>query len=206
LPIPAGYTYFGCVDDESDDMLDKWAQRNGWNMGMPPPPPYKEIKNVDWAGNDIACIPNKTKDECRAMCDARPDCVAVNHNNRAFNGCCLKTNLANRWDTNGDWDFYIKQPLQCKPPFSVPPEERSGWKYKGCYRDSPDRALPNYLGNVQYIEQCVEKGKQGGYSTVGIQYHGQCWAGTNANWDRHGFAGCCEGMGGGWTNQIYSSQ
>jgi hypothetical protein len=202
LPIPDGYTLGGCTSDR-DEMLDTAAARHGYTMGIPPPPPYKEIKNVDWAGNDIACIPNKTKEECRAMCDARSDCVAVNHANWSFNGCCLKTNLANRWDTNGNWDFYIKQPLQCKAPYSVPPQERAGWNYKGCYRDSPDRALPNYLGNVQYIEQCVEKAKQAGFNTAGIQYFGQCWAGNNRNWDKHGFAGCCEGMGGAWTNQIY---
>jgi hypothetical protein len=56
---------------------------------------------------------------------------------------------------------------------------------------------------VQYIEQCVEKAKQAGFNTAGIQYFGQCWAGNNRNWDKHGFAGCCEGMGGAWTNQIY---
>jgi hypothetical protein len=206
LPIPAGYTLGGCTDDEHE-MLDTAAERHGYTMGTPPPAPYKEIKNVDWAGNDIACIPNKTVEEGKAMCDARPDCVGVNHNNRSFNGVCLKTNLANRWDTNGDWDFYIKQPLQCKAPFANPPQEVAGWKYKGCWRDCHQgRGLPHRLPNVGSIEQCIAQAKAAGFNTAGNQYFGECWAGNNTDWNKMGDAGCCEPLGGGCTQQIYSSQ
>jgi hypothetical protein len=201
LPIPDGYTLGGCTDDENE-MLDTAAERHGYTMGTPPPPPYKEIKNVDWAGNDIACIPNKTKDECRAMCDARPDCVAVNHNNRAFNGCCLKTNLANRWDTNGDWDFYIKQPLQCKPPYGNP-VSGAEYEYKGCYRDDGSRTISHYLGDTQSTDECWNRVKARGFNVMGRQYFGQCFGGNNSDWDRLGNAGCCEPLGGGWTNQVY---
>jgi hypothetical protein len=37
LAIPADYKSTGCIDDNSGEMLDTWAARNGWNMGTPPP-------------------------------------------------------------------------------------------------------------------------------------------------------------------------
>jgi hypothetical protein len=38
---------------------------------------------------------------------------------------------------------------------------------------------------------------------MGRQYFGQCFGGNNQDWDRLGNAGCCEPIGGGWTNQVY---
>jgi len=95
----------------------------------------------------------------------------------------------------------------CKAPFGNPEEEVSGWKYKGCYKDcSQGRGLPNYLGQVSNVEQCIAKAKSAGYNTSGNQYFGQCFAGNNTDWDKMGNAGCCEPLGGGCTQQIYSSQ
>lgn len=208
LPVPTGYSKAGCVDDESNDMLDKWAERNGWNMGTPPPPPYKKYAGLDWAGNDIACIPNKTVEECQKMCSERGDCIGFCNIKGGYNGCCIKHNMANRTEhPNGFIDFYVKQPLQCKAPFSNPPSEVAGWKYKGCWRDCHQgRGLPNYLGRVSNIEQCIAKAKAAGYNTSGNQYFGECWAGNNTDWNKMGDAGCCEAIGGGCTQQIYSSQ
>jgi hypothetical protein len=208
LPVPLGYSYSGCVDDESNDMLDKWAERNGWNMGTPPPPAYKKVPNVDWAGNDIHVTTGQSLEECQEECTKRPDCVG--HNYVYGSGqkyCWIKSNLQNRWESGGVLDFYIKQPTQCKAPYSNPPAEVSGWKYKGCWRDCHQgRGLPNYLGQVSNIEQCIAKAKAAGYNTSGNQYFGECWAGNNTDWDKMGDAGCCEPIGGGCTQQIYSSQ
>ena len=209
VPTPAGYTNVGCVDDESDDMLDKWAQRNGWNMGTPPPPPYKKVENVDWGGSDIYVTTGQTLEQCQEECTKRPDCVGHNYvHGHPQKYCWIKNNLANRHEYGGGFlDFYIKQPVQCKAPFGNPPAEVSGWKYKGCWRDCHQgRGLPHYLGQVSNIEQCIAKAKAAGYNTSGNQYFGECWAGNNTDWNKMGDAGCCEPIGGGCTQQIYSSQ
>ena len=116
--------------------------------------------------------------------------------------------MANRTEhPTGIIDFYVKQPLQCKAPFANPPQEVAGWKYKGCWRDCHQgRGLPNRLPNVNSIEQCIAQAKARGYNTAGNQYFGECWAGNNTDWNKMGDAGCCEPLGGGCTQQIYSSQ
>lgn len=209
VPVPDGYTYFGCISDEDDDMLDKWAQRNGWNMGTPPPPPYKKVPNVDWGGNDIHVTTGQSLEQCQAECTKRPDCVGHNYvHGHPQKYCWIKNNLANRHQyPSGFLDFYMKQPTQCKAPFANPPPEVAGWKYKGCWRDCHQgRGLPSYLGQVSNIEQCISKAKAAGFNTSGNQYFGECWAGNNTDWNKMGDAGCCEAIGGGCTQQIYSSQ
>lgn len=188
-------------------MLDKWAERNGWTMGVPPPG-YKKVPNVDWHGNDIHSTPNgQTVETCQAECDKRPDCIGYNFFHQGKN-CWIKNNLQNRYEHRpGVMDFYIKQPLRCKAPFANPPAEVAGWKYKGCWRDCHQgRGLPNRLPNVGSIEQCIAQAKARGYNTAGNQYFGECWAGNNTDWNKMGDAGCCEPLGGGCTQQIYSSQ
>lgn len=209
VPTPTGYNYAGCVNDEDDDMLDKWAERNGWTMGTPPPPPYKKIENVDWGGNDIHHTTGQTLEQCQAECDKRPDCVGHNYvRGSGSKDCWIKNNLQNRYEHKpGLLDFYIKQPIQCKAPFATPPAEVAGWKYKGCWRDCHQgRGLPNRLANVNSIEQCIAQAKAAGFNTAGNQYFGECWAGNNTDWNKMGDAGCCEPLGGGCTQQIYSSQ
>jgi hypothetical protein len=208
LQVPTGYTRHGCIEDDGPETLEKWAEGNKWTMGTPPPPSYKKYPNLDWAGNDIQCVPNKSIDECKAMCDGHSDCVGFCNIKGGYNGCCIKHNLGNRTEhPSGDIDFYIKQPLQCKAPYANPPAEVSGWKYKGCWRDCHQgRGLPNRLPNVGSIEQCIAQAKARGYNTAGNQYFGECWAGNNTDWNKRGNAGCCEPLGGGCTQQIYSSQ
>ncbi len=208
LPVPAGYTLMGCTSDK-DEMLDTAAQRFGYTMGTPPPPPYKKVPNVDWGGNDIYHTTGQTLEQCQAECTKRPECVGHNYvKGSGSKDCWIKNNLANRYEHSaGLLDFYIKQPLQCKAPFANPPAEVAGWKYKGCWRDCHQgRGLPNRLPNVGSIEQCIAQAKAAGYNTAGNQFFGECWAGNNTDWNKMGEAGCCEPLGGGCTQQIYSSK
>jgi hypothetical protein len=95
---------------------------------------------------------------------------------------------------------------KCNPPLANPPAEVSGWKYKGCFRDcSQGRGLPHRLPNVGSIEACIAQAKARGFNTSGNQYFGECWAGNNSDWNKMGDAGCCEPLGGGCTQQIYSA-
>ena len=208
LPIPAGYKSTGCIDDNSGEMLDTWAARNGWTMGTPPgPPPYKKVPGVDWPGNDIYYTTGKTIEECQVECDKRPDCVAYNYGfGTSEKYCWFKNTLQNRWDTPGIYDTYIKEPQKCKAPFANPPAEVAGWKYKGCWRDCHQgRGLPNRLPNVKSIEECIAHAKERGFNVAGNQFFGECWAGNNTDWNKMGDAGCCEPLGGGCTQQIYAS-
>jgi len=93
---------------------------------------------------------------------------------------------------------------KCNAPYANPREEVSGWKYQGCFKDcSAGRGLPNYIGQVSSVEECVARAGSLGYNVSGNQYFGQCFAGNNKDWDRMGDAGCCEPLGGSCTQQIY---
>jgi hypothetical protein len=59
------------------------------------------------------------------------------------------------------------------------------------------------LNDVTSISACVEQAKAKGYNVSGSQNFGECWAGTNADWDRMGMATCCEDLGGTCTQHIY---
>jgi hypothetical protein len=184
-------------------MLDKWAERNGWTMGTPPPPAYMKVPNVDWAGNDIHHTIGQTLEQCQEECTKRPDCVGHNYGfGTGEKHCWIKSNLQNRWNSTGIYDFYIKQPLQCKAPFGNP-VSGGEYEYKGCYRDDISRTISNDLGGTQSTDECWNRVKAKGFNVMGRQYFGQCFGGNNTDWDRLGTAGCCEPIGGAWTNQVY---
>ena len=95
---------------------------------------------------------------------------------------------------------------QCSSPNANVPESVSGWKYKGCFNDCHQgRGLPNFIGRVGSIEQCIALAKSRGFNTSGNQYYGECWAGNNTDWGRMGNAGCCPPIGGACNQQIYSA-
>lgn len=80
VPVPDGYTRAGCIDDESDDMLDKWAERSGWSMGTPPTR-IKITQGFAWdTFNPVFLTDNNTDtaESCQAKCVANPNCVASN--------------------------------------------------------------------------------------------------------------------------------
>jgi hypothetical protein len=228
LPVPEGYSYFGCVDDETDDMLDKWAERNGWNMGTPPEPPYAlsfpnpgEISlyvpsnDYVFAGKFVRIInPNGDSEQaCRNTCSAEQDCKTYlnigeidNQRSICFTSDSADAHARRPIFIGNGLKSYTKNPPECKEPYGNPPPTVSGWNYKGCYGDNPDRTLTTRLPNTNSTEECIANAKAQGFNTIGRQYFGECWAGNNTNWNRFGRIGCCEPMGGPWNNQIYSSQ
>jgi hypothetical protein len=228
LPIPEDYNHAGCIDDEKDETFEKWmkdwAGPNGWAMGTPPPIPYKTLDAYDFPGNDIKCEHVGTNNggfgseatfgKPRRECDANPDCVS--HNEFHVNGhfmYCLKHNSNNghsmaehAWWREGNKHIriHMKNPRRCNPPFVNPPDEAFGWKYRGCWKDTGDRAVPHHIGQAGSVAECVAYARSRGYNTAAIQYYGQCFAGNNPHYQRYGDAGCCEAMGGAWTQQVYS--
>jgi hypothetical protein len=77
------------------------------------------------------------------------------------------------------------------------------WEYKGCFKDTTDRALPNYLGEVSNLDQCKQLATSKGHNVLGLQFFSQCWAGTFSSYSKFGAATGCPSMGNAWTNQIY---
>lgn len=89
--------------------------------------------------------------------------------------------------------------------------------YKGCYSDSPDNPiLPEYLGIVSNVAQCIKLGSEKKLNYVGIQQGDVCYGGndiptyilpesTNANCD----ISCSEAeigtCGGYFYSQIYDT-
>jgi len=99
----------------------------------------------------------------------------------------------------------IPPPLPPPPP-PPPPLPNPNFNYVGCYRDTEDRAIPNFLGKVSSKEQCKELARNKYFNIYGLQNNGDCWGGNDINQARkYGEIGGCPTMGGGWTNQIYTN-
>jgi hypothetical protein len=88
--------------------------------------------------------------------------------------------------------------------------------YVGCYADDPTNpSMPNYLGEVANIEQCVLLGKDKNYKYVGIQQGNKCYASNNLpttmQADRSTYCNVpCDDMdkgncGGYFYNQVYKT-
>lgn len=90
----------------------------------------------------------------------------------------------------------------CKPPMGNP-VDGAEYKYMGCFKDDHSRTITNYLGDTPSTEECWNRVKTNGFNVMGRQYFGQCFGGNNKDWNRLGSAGCCEPIGGGWTNQVF---
>jgi len=83
-------------------------------------------------------------------------------------------------------------------------------EYMGIWRDTPERALPIYLGIVQKPEDILETAKNYGYTYIGFQDYqqgyGHVWAGKKyAQYDKYGRV-LVVGMatwGQKWENVVY---
>jgi hypothetical protein len=89
---------------------------------------------------------------------------------------------------------------------NLPNDIANPYSYKGCWKDTENRALPHNLGNVNSVAECANLSKTAKLNTFGLQYYGQCWAGNNTNWDRYGSLNDqgCGTLGSDWNNQVYT--
>ena len=101
----------------------------------------------------------------------------------------------------------------CNGPITPPPSKTAGpagavqgYQYKGCWADSGSRAISNYSGSVKNTEECYQLAKSRNATVFGLQNYGECWTGTNKDYDKYGKrddAGCGP-LGKDWTNQVYT--
>jgi hypothetical protein len=79
--------------------------------------------------------------------------------------------------------------------------------YNGCFNDTGNRAIPNYRGNVNTVDECRQIAEQNRETVFGVQYYGQCFTGTNEQQAKEygqNFNGnACPYLGSSWTNQVY---
>ena len=80
--------------------------------------------------------------------------------------------------------------------------------YQGCFNDSGNRAIPNYMGQVSSVQQCEQIAQNSGQNVFGVQYYGQCFAGNSLNQaQQYGpNNGDCGTLGSSWTNQVYANE
>lgn len=95
------------------------------------------------------------------------------------------------------------------------PKTAGPYKYHGCYNDTSNRAIPNYVGNVQNVEDCEKKAYSNGTNVFGLQYYGQCFIGDPSSeaktdpiknaekYGKNNNNNDCPHMGGSWTNHVY---
>ena len=76
----------------------------------------------------------------------------------------------------------------------------------GCYKDTSDRAFPNYHRTNGTVEGCYKEALELGYEVFGVQNKGECWldGAKKNNYDKHGESPACRnGIGGVWANDVY---
>jgi len=80
----------------------------------------------------------------------------------------------------------------------------TSYSYIGCYADTGNRALDDYLGTMT-IEACHEASVANGYTYFGVQAGGQCFCGNSlSEATQYGTASnCVSGTGGSWANSLY---
>jgi hypothetical protein len=107
LPVPPGFTKVGCVSDDDNVMLDKWAAANGYTMGNPPQPSYtyKGCYNDCYQGRGL---PNRLEnvtsiEQCKAQAIAK----GYNTFGNQFYGECWAGN-------NTDW-YKMGKADNCPP-------------------------------------------------------------------------------------------
>jgi hypothetical protein len=86
------------------------------------------------------------------------------------------------------------------------------WNLKGCFKEGTPPVLPTKLGTLD-LEACKAKASLLGYNTVGMQAGdpitkmGDCWAGTDSQYDTYGDSTeCTDFLGANLVNLVYSSK
>ena len=81
----------------------------------------------------------------------------------------------------------------------------SNWTDKGFWNDSSVRTLPNSIGFFTSTKDCIDTAIKAGYTRVGLQAGGQCWAGNQSNdYAKYMAAsGCTRDLGCDWVNHVF---
>lgn len=77
------------------------------------------------------------------------------------------------------------------------------YQLKGCYNDSPNRALPVYAGNGKTVASCKQEAEKRNMNTFGLQYYGECWLGNDVDYAKYGPTNSCGNLGGAWSQNVY---
>jgi hypothetical protein len=79
------------------------------------------------------------------------------------------------------------------------------WTDKGFWNDSSARTLPNSIGSFTSTNDCINAAIKAGYTRVGLQDGGQCWAGNQSNdYSKYMAAsGCTSDLGCAWVNHVF---
>ena len=97
---------------------------------------------------------------------------------------------------------YYKKPDQ--------PQTSGNYNYQGCFNDKSTKAIPNYQGNVQSIDQCRQIAEVKGQNVFGVQNEGQCFTGNdtanNESQEYGSYNGECDLLGSSMANQVYKYQ
>ena len=89
-------------------------------------------------------------------------------------------------------------------------EHDKGFRSLGCWKDSFDRAVPGFQGNLivngSYILGCYERAKSLGFDIFAVQYGGECYTSLGAlkSYNKYGASSdCVSGNGGPLANDVY---
>ena len=87
-------------------------------------------------------------------------------------------------------------PVKNKPPT---------YESEGCYKDTGDRAIPEYNGKVKTIEECANIARGKNKKLFGLQNFGECWTGNNLKKaKKYGPTTNCNPLGGILINNLYT--
>ena len=89
-------------------------------------------------------------------------------------------------------------------------EHDNGFRSLGCWKDSFDRAVPGFQGNLivngSCILGCYERAKSLGFDIFAVQYGGECYTSLGAlkSYNKYGASSdCVSGSGGPLANDVY---
>jgi hypothetical protein len=76
------------------------------------------------------------------------------------------------------------------------------WEYKGCFKETDDRAIFIELGFSPNLEKCKEHAAALRYNVIGFSKFG-CYAGNYSNYAVYGALNDCPKDGGAYMSQVY---
>jgi hypothetical protein len=77
----------------------------------------------------------------------------------------------------------------------------------GCWKDTENRALSNFVGSVSSVDQCKKMAIDRGATVFGLQNRNECWLNkAGDDYQKYGQApGSCPALGGPWVNHVYGT-